>query len=122
MGILLKVMHRDVVQGLLHQDHKAMSVMFAMFVVLLFAAHAFSEGKETISKNVDTVVAAINSGKDASSFSADAYNPYVLVSVVVAASLVLIDYHFVGGVIAGGFVGGVVGTYTFHCACSSEVG
>jgi len=96
--------------------------MFAMFVVLLFAAHAFSEGKETISKNVDTVVAAINSGKDASSFSADAYNPYVLVSVVVAASLVLIDYHFVGGVIAGGFVGGVVGTYTFHCACSSEVG
>jgi len=45
-----------------------------------------------------------------------------LVSMVVAASLVLIDYHFVGDVIAGGFVGGIVGTYTFHCACSSEAG
>lgn len=42
-----------------------------------------------------------------------------LVSVAVAGSLVLMDYHFVGDVIAGGFVGGIVGMYTFHCTCSS---
>jgi hypothetical protein len=25
------------------------------------------------------------------------------------------DYHFVGDVVAGGFVGGIVGTYTAYC-------
>ncbi len=36
----------------------------------------------------------------------------VLGSVAVACGLVGMDYHFVGDVIAGGFVGGIVGVYT----------
>ena len=35
-----------------------------------------------------------------------------LASVAMAADLLGMDYHFVGDVIAGGFVGGIVGTYT----------
>jgi membrane-associated phospholipid phosphatase len=38
-----------------------------------------------------------------------------LASVAVATGLLGMDYHFVGDVIAGGFVGGIVGTYTAHC-------
>ena len=38
-----------------------------------------------------------------------------LVSVAVAVGLLGMDYHFVGDVIAGGFVGGIVGAYTAHC-------
>jgi membrane-associated phospholipid phosphatase len=37
-----------------------------------------------------------------------------LASVAVAAGLLGMDYHFVGDVIAGGFVGGIVGAYTAH--------
>jgi membrane-associated phospholipid phosphatase len=36
-------------------------------------------------------------------------------SLAIAAGLIGMDYHFVGDVIAGGFVGGVVGMYTAHC-------
>ncbi len=36
----------------------------------------------------------------------------VLASIAVGAGLLLMDYHFVGDVIAGGFVGAIVGTYT----------
>jgi membrane-associated phospholipid phosphatase len=43
----------------------------------------------------------------------------VLGSVAVAVGLLGMDYHFVGDVIAGGFVGGIVGTYT---ACCSGLG
>jgi membrane-associated phospholipid phosphatase len=39
----------------------------------------------------------------------------VAASLAVAVGLVGMDYHFVGDVIAGGFVGGIVGAYT---ACS----
>ena len=38
-----------------------------------------------------------------------------LASAAVAAGLLGMDYHFVGDVIAGGFVGGIVGTYTVRC-------
>jgi hypothetical protein len=34
--------------------------------------------------------------------------------VAEAVGLLGMDYHFVGDVIAGGFVGGVVGAYTAH--------
>jgi hypothetical protein len=37
-----------------------------------------------------------------------------LASVAVAAGLLGMVYHFVGDVIAGGFVGGIVGAYTAH--------
>src|SRR5262249_45936218 len=36
-------------------------------------------------------------------------------SGAVAAGLLGMDYHFVGDVIAGGFVGGIVGAYTARC-------
>ena len=36
----------------------------------------------------------------------------VVASIAVAVGLLGMDYHFVGDVIAGGFVGGIVGTYT----------
>jgi membrane-associated phospholipid phosphatase len=37
----------------------------------------------------------------------------VLGSAAVATGLIGMNYHFVGDVIAGGFIGGIVGTYTF---------
>jgi membrane-associated phospholipid phosphatase len=43
-----------------------------------------------------------------------------LASVAVAAGLLGVDYHFVGDVIAGGFVGGIVGTYAAHCTGLTE--
>jgi membrane-associated phospholipid phosphatase len=38
----------------------------------------------------------------------------VLGAVAVAGGLIGMNYHFVGDVIAGGFVGGIVGAYTAH--------
>jgi membrane-associated phospholipid phosphatase len=38
----------------------------------------------------------------------------ILASAAVAVSLVGMDYHFAGDVIAGGLVGGIVGTYTAY--------
>lgn len=38
----------------------------------------------------------------------------VLVALAVPAGLIGMDYHFVSDVIAGGFVGAIVGTYTAH--------
>ncbi len=40
----------------------------------------------------------------------------VLASLAVGGALVLMDYHFVGDVVAGGFVGGIVGMYVVHYA------
>lgn len=53
--------------------------MLCMVAVVLFATQAFSADQEAISKNVDAVVAAINGGKGAASFSQDAYTPYVFI-------------------------------------------
>jgi membrane-associated phospholipid phosphatase len=39
----------------------------------------------------------------------------VAASMAVIVGLLGMNYHFVGDVIAGGFVGGIVGTYTAHC-------
>jgi membrane-associated phospholipid phosphatase len=39
----------------------------------------------------------------------------VLASVAVAVGLLGMNYHFVSDVIAGGFVGAVLGAYTAHC-------
>ena len=39
-----------------------------------------------------------------------------LASLAVAVDLLGLDYHFVGDVIAGGFVGGIIGAYTARCA------
>ena len=39
---------------------------------------------------------------------------YALPPVAVASGLIALDYHFVGDVVAGAFVGALVGTYTAH--------
>ncbi|MDX9834241.1 MAG: hypothetical protein RBT36_03400 [Desulfobulbus sp.] len=58
---------------------KRLMVMLTLVAVALFATQAFAADKEAISKNVDAVVAAINGGKDAASFAADAYTPYAFI-------------------------------------------
>ena len=58
---------------------KRFMVMLSLVVTVLFAPHAFSADREAISKNVDEVVAAINGGKEAAGFAADAYTPYVFI-------------------------------------------
>jgi membrane-associated phospholipid phosphatase len=40
---------------------------------------------------------------------------WVLLSMAVISGLILMDYHFVGDVVAGGFIGAIVGTYLIHC-------
>jgi membrane-associated phospholipid phosphatase len=44
----------------------------------------------------------------------------VVASMAVALGLLGMNYHFVGDVIAGGFVGGIVGAYTTRCCGLSE--
>jgi len=39
----------------------------------------------------------------------------VIASLAVSVGLLGMNYHFPGDVIAGGFVGGIVGTYTAYC-------
>lgn len=39
----------------------------------------------------------------------------VAASLAVAVGLIGMDYHYVGDVVAGGFIGGLVGTYTAYC-------
>ena len=58
---------------------KRVMVMLSMVAILLFAAQGFCADRDAIAKNVDAVVAAIDGGKDALSFAADAYTPYVFI-------------------------------------------
>ena len=58
---------------------KGFMAMLSLVAVCFFATNSFSADKEAISKNVDEVVASINGGKDASSFTKDAYTPYVFI-------------------------------------------
>lgn len=50
-----------------------------LVAMLLLAAHVMAENSMAIEKNVNELAAAIDGGKDASSFAADAYTPYVFV-------------------------------------------
>ena len=56
-------------------------VLFVLAMVMLscFATQAMAADKTAISKNVDDIVAALDSGKEASSFAADAYTPYAFI-------------------------------------------
>lgn len=56
---------------------KRFAGILSLLVVFFVATGAWAVDKDAISKNVDTVVAAIDGGKDASSFAADAFDPYV---------------------------------------------
>ena len=50
-----------------------------MVAYFLLATGAMASDKATIKKNVDDMVAAINNGKTATSYAADAYSPYAFV-------------------------------------------
>ncbi len=56
----------------------AILTMVVMFGVCL-SMNGFAADKAAIQKNVDDVVAAIDGGKTAADFKADAYDPYVFI-------------------------------------------
>lgn len=58
---------------------KGFLVMLAFIVFFLPAAELLAADKNTIKKNVDAMVVAINNGKPATSFAADAYTPYTFI-------------------------------------------
>lgn len=53
--------------------------MLSMVAVVIFSTQAFCADQTAISKNVDETVAAINGGKSAASYKADAFTPYVFI-------------------------------------------
>ncbi|ADW19000.1 hypothetical protein Despr_2866 [Desulfobulbus propionicus DSM 2032] len=53
--------------------------MLSMATYFLLAVGALAADKATIKKNVDDMVAAINSGKEATSYRADTYTPYAFI-------------------------------------------
>jgi signal transduction histidine kinase len=58
---------------------KRLTVILSMLSILFVVSGALAVDKMAISKNVDDIVAAIDEGKDATSFTADAYDPYVFI-------------------------------------------
>ncbi len=50
-----------------------------MLTLACFATSSFAIDKEAIQGNVDEIVAAIDGGKDAASFTPDAYSPYAFI-------------------------------------------
>jgi len=54
-------------------------VALALLLVGFMSAAVFAADKDAIKANVDEVVAAIDGGKDAAEFAADAYDPYVFI-------------------------------------------
>lgn len=50
-----------------------------LMLAFFFVANVMAEDRIAIEKNVNELAAAIDAGKDAASFSADAYTPYVFV-------------------------------------------
>ena len=58
---------------------KRVLIVLSLVTVMLFATQAMSADREAIRKNVDEVVNAIDGGKDAKSYAADAFTPYVFI-------------------------------------------
>lgn len=58
---------------------KRMYVMLPLVVFFLLAPGLSAADTTTIKKNVDAIVAAINNGKAATSYAADAYTPYAFI-------------------------------------------
>ena len=58
---------------------KRLLMLVATVVLTLSASQLFAADREAISKNVDAVVTAIDGGKAATDFGADAYTPYVFI-------------------------------------------
>ena len=58
---------------------KRVLIVLSLVTVMLFATQAMSADREAIKNNVDEVVNAIDGGKDAKSYAADAFAPYVFI-------------------------------------------
>ena len=58
---------------------KRIYVMLPLVVFFLLATGLSAADNTTIKKNVDAIVAAINNGKTATSYAADAYTPYAFI-------------------------------------------
>ena len=58
---------------------KRVLIVLSLVTVMLFATQAMSADREAIKNNVDEVVNAIDGGKDAKSYAADAFTPYVFI-------------------------------------------
>jgi hypothetical protein len=58
---------------------KRFSVILPLVVFFLLATGLSAADKTTIKRNVDEIVAAINNGKAATSYAADAYTPYAFI-------------------------------------------
>ncbi|MGB3211733.1 MAG: hypothetical protein WBB19_13600 [Desulforhopalus sp.] len=54
-------------------------IALSFFAVFFIAAGGWAVDKTAISKNVDTIVAGIDNGKDINGYKADAYDPYAFV-------------------------------------------
>jgi hypothetical protein len=53
--------------------------MLLLVLAFFFVANVMAEDRMAIEKNVNELVGAIDAGKDAAGFAADAYTPYVFI-------------------------------------------
>jgi hypothetical protein len=58
---------------------KRIAFVLSLFAVFFLVTGAWAVDKDAISKNVNTIVAAIDGGKDAASYKADAFTPYAFI-------------------------------------------
>lgn len=58
---------------------KRIAVVLSVFAVIFVVTSAWAVDKDAISKNVDTIVAGIEGGKDATGFKSDAFEPYAFI-------------------------------------------
>jgi hypothetical protein len=58
---------------------KRIAFALSLVAVLFLVTGAWAVDKDAISKNVDTIVAAVDGGKDAASYKADAFTPYAFI-------------------------------------------
>lgn len=58
---------------------KKVTVVLSLISVLCIAAVSFAVDEAAISKNVDTIVMAIESGTSVKDFAPDAYDPYAFI-------------------------------------------
>lgn len=58
---------------------KRFAFVLSLAAVFFLVTGAWAVDKDAISKNVDTIVAAVDGGKDAASYKADAFTPYAFI-------------------------------------------
>ena len=58
---------------------KRFTVLLSIMAMMFVAVSAWAADRAVVSKNVDTIVAELDGGKDASTFKADAYDPYIFI-------------------------------------------